>query len=189
MENIRSVDLHLGAFEMLSGIPRCRKLMKYRRPLKITQRTTSITNSFVQAVIPWVQPSAEERREALSALGMSDDDLRCAYCSGSPSDWDHLRPLVRDKRPTGYISDYRNLVPSCGRCNQSKGASEWRSWLHGNAPGSPRRRGIIDVSREAEALERFEVWGSVVPLDIEALVPASLWNEHWVNHETVVAAL
>ena len=43
--------------------------MKFRKPLKITSRTSSITNAFVQAIIPSVEPSAEEEAEALSILG------------------------------------------------------------------------------------------------------------------------
>jgi 5-methylcytosine-specific restriction endonuclease McrA len=111
--------------------------MKQRPPLKITSRTSSITNSFVQAIIPAVAFSADEQREALAHLGMTPDDLHCAYCGAVTTDWDHLRPLVKKKRPTGYISEIRNLVPSCGPCNQSKGASDWRVWMTGKAPGSP----------------------------------------------------
>jgi hypothetical protein len=31
--------------------------------------------------------------------------------------------LVEEKEPIGYISEIRNLVPVCGKCNQSKGNS------------------------------------------------------------------
>lgn len=154
--------------------------MKYRKPLKITQRTSSITNSFVQAVIPWVQPSPEERDEALSVLGMTEETMECVYCKEPATDWDHLRPLVRSKRPTGYISDYKNLVPSCGRCNQSKGASDWKIWIKGAAPGSPMSRGVA-VEPQIEKLLRFEVWGNVKPKNLSELVPADLWDEHWKN--------
>ena len=158
-------------------------IMKYRKPLKITQRTSSVTNSFVQAVIPWVQPTIEQRAEALAVLGMSEEKIRCAYCGGLATDWDHLRPLVKGKRPTGYISDYKNLVPSCGRCNQSKGASDWKTWIEGTAIGSPRGRGILDLSEQIAALGRFEEWGGVRPIDLRALVPADIWETHWQNLE------
>jgi hypothetical protein len=39
--------------------------MKFRQPLKITSRTSSITNSFVQAIIPFIEPTREETDEAL----------------------------------------------------------------------------------------------------------------------------
>ena len=157
--------------------------MKHRKPLKITQRISSVTNSFVQAVIPWVEPTDKERSEALSVLGMSEINIRCVYCGGAASDWDHLRPLVKGKRPTGYISDYKNLVPACGPCNQSKGASDWRAWMAGAARGSPRSRGVTDLSNQIAALERFETWAKVTPITLEALVPHEIWVLHWENLE------
>ncbi|WP_425475770.1 HNH endonuclease [Mesorhizobium hunchu] len=155
--------------------------MKFRKPLKITQRTSSITNSFVQSIIPWVPPTEAERAESLEILGIQEDDIVCAYCGAGASDWDHLRPLVRAKRPTGYISDYKNLVPACGRCNQSKGAQEWRSWISGKATGSPSTRGVADLKSRIEALERFEAWGNVQPIPLEEMAPAEMWKTHWDN--------
>lgn len=155
--------------------------MKFRKPLKITQRTSSITNSFVQSIIPWVPPTHDERIEALSILGMSEDDIVCAYCGGGASDWDHLRPLVRAKRPTGYVSNHKNLVPACGRCNQSKGAQEWRTWITGKARGSPATRGVTNLQLRVEALERFEAWGNVEPIPLDEMAPADMWETHWNN--------
>lgn len=163
--------------------------MKYRKPLKITQRTTSVTNSFVQAVIPWVVPSAYERDEALAILGMTVETVSCAYCGGAASDWDHLRPLVRNKRPTGYISDFKNMVPACGRCNQSKGAQEWRVWIEGTAAGSPKTRAIQQLDERVAALNRFEAWGQVKPLALDQLADTSLWETHWGNLAALELAL
>jgi len=118
-----------------------------------------------------------------------EDGIVCAYCGGVASDWDHLRPLVRNKRPTGYISDYKNLVPSCGRCNQSKGAQEWRSWIVGSAPGSPASRKILDLDKRIAALERFETWGAVQPLPLEKLADATSWARHWENLRRLEEAL
>lgn len=156
--------------------------------MKITQRVSSITNSFVQAVIPWVPPSSSQQTDALKVLGM-EDGIVCAYCGGVASDWDHLRPLVRNKRPTGYISDFKNLVPSCGRCNQSKGAQEWRSWIAGSAAGSPTSRNVPDLEKRIEALERFETWGVVSPLPLERLADPALWALHWENLRRLEEAL
>ncbi|WP_221137802.1 HNH endonuclease [Rhizobium lentis] len=162
--------------------------MKFRKPLKITQRVSSVTNSFVQAVIPWVPPSPTQQSEALKVLGM-EHGIVCAYCGGVASDWDHLRPLVRNKRPTGYISDYKNLVPACGRCNQSKGAKEWRSWIVGRAAGSPASRGTTDLNKRIAALDRFESWGDVAPLPLEQLAAPDLWSKHWENLRRLEEAL
>src|SRR5687767_102420 len=84
-------------------------------------RKSSITNAFVNSLIPVIEPSAAEIAEALTILGMTVEDVRCAYCGDVASEWDHLRPLVVGRRPTGFISEIGNLVPSCGKCNQSKG--------------------------------------------------------------------
>ncbi len=90
-------------------------------PVKIMARTSSITNSFVNGIIPVIQPNDEEIVEALSILGMTPDTVCCAYCGDASTEWDHLRAIVKDRRPTGYISEIHNLVPACGKCNQSKG--------------------------------------------------------------------
>lgn len=108
--------------------------MAFREPLKITSRTSSVTNSFVQAIVPHIVPTPAEIDEALHVLGMTQDNRVCVYCGTPATDWDHLRPMVRGKRPTGFIDEIRNLAPSCGPCNQSKGASEWRKWMEGTAP-------------------------------------------------------
>jgi len=38
--------------------------------------------------------------------------LQCSYCGTPATEWDHLRPLVMNKKPTGYISEIHNLVPA-----------------------------------------------------------------------------
>jgi hypothetical protein len=148
--------------------------MAFRKPLKITSRASSVTNSFVQAIIPHVPPSRAEIDEALGILGMTSDNRVCVYCGVPATDWDHLRPMVRNKRPTGYVDEIKNLVPSCGRCNQSKGAAEWRTWMLGKAPGSPRTRDVQDLHLRIERLQQFEAWGKVRPLPLRDWVGAEL---------------
>ena len=155
--------------------------MAFRRPLTITSRTSSITNSFVQAIIPHVPPTQAEIDEALGILGMTFDNRTCVYCGTPATDWDHLRPMVRNKRPTGYIDEIRNLVPSCGPCNQSKGASEWRTWMEGAARGSPKTRGITESQERIARLGKFEEWGNVQPLSLRELAGAEEWDAHWGN--------
>ncbi len=90
----------------------------------VTAKTSAITNAFVNAIIPRIAPTALEIEEVLTILGMTGAP-ECAYCGDPPSEWDHFRPVVRDKKPTGFITEIRNLVPACGKCNQSKGSSDW----------------------------------------------------------------
>src|SRR5207237_18415 len=119
---------------------------------------SSITNAFVSAIIPVVFPTEADLAEALAILEMTPDNLRCAYCGDQYTEWDHLRPLVEGQQPTGYISEIANLVPSCGKCNQSKGKKPWREWMLSSAPCSPRSRGVHDLSRRILRLEQYERW-------------------------------
>lgn len=89
-------------------------------PMKILGRSSSITNAFINSIIPVIYPTEDNVREALKILEMDVDGVSCAYCGDKPTEWDHLRPLVLKQRPTGYISEIHNLVPACGKCNQSK---------------------------------------------------------------------
>lgn len=98
----------LACFKMPSGIT-------------ITGRASSIRNVFVAAIIPVTPPSAADVAKVLEILALRPDELHCAYCGDNATEWDHLRPLVKEGKPTGYPSSIRNLVPACGKCNSRKG--------------------------------------------------------------------
>ncbi len=163
--------------------------MKLRKLLKITSRTSSVTNSFVQAIIPTVVPTRDEQLEALGQLGQSEECLECVYCGSKATDWDHLHPLVRDKRPTGYINEIRNLVPSCAPCNQSKGGANWKQWMLSAALGSPTSRKIVDVAARVIRLEGFAEWGNLRPLSLEGLAGPELWASYWEHLDAVHLAM
>jgi hypothetical protein len=158
-------------------------------PMKIMARTSSVTNAFVNGIIPVVPPSAVEVAEALEVLGLSADDLRCAYCGDRASEWDHFRPIVTGRRPTGYISELANLVPACGKCNQSKGASPWRTWITGPAKLSPASRGVADLDERIARLEAFERWRTPTVVDFEAAVGAELWARYWAEHDRLLGVM
>ena len=128
------------------------------KPVRITGRSSSITNSFVNGIIPVIWPTDREVDEALDILGM-DQGAVCAYCGDTATEWDHLRPLVVRQQPTGYISEIRNLVPACGKCNQSKGNKHWREWMFGSARLSPASRGVDRLEERAARLQSYEDWG------------------------------
>ena len=153
--------------------------MKHRKPLKITSRTSSVTNGFVQAILPDFPPTAEQRDALFAVLGIDAGDIRCVYCGDKATDWDHLQPLVKGKRPTGHLTDYRNLVPACGRCNQSKGGHHWRSWMSGKAMNSPAARGVADLDARIARLEDFESWASAAPVDFIEIVGPERWTAYW----------
>ena len=113
--------------------------------MSVTGRSSSITNAFIDAIIPAVDPTEEEKLEALRILQIDPKDIRCAYCGDKATEWDHLRPIITIQEPTGYITEIANLVPSCGKCNQSKGnhtgGSGWRA-----APRCHRTIAVFRIS-------------------------------------------
>jgi hypothetical protein len=156
------------------------------RPVKITGRTSSITNAFVNGIIPCILPTEAEVQAVLDLLGLSADDLRCAYCGDPSTEWDHLRPLISGKRPTGYITEIANLVPACSKCNQSKSGAPWREWISGPAKRSPASRKIADLEQRIARLERFEAWREPRTIDFEHVVGSELWTRHWANWQRLI---
>ena len=158
-------------------------------PMKITGRSSSITNSFINSIIPIIPPSAEDVRNALSILGMDVESIECSYCGATYTEWDHLRPLVMNQKPTGYISEIHNLVPSCGKCNQSKGNKAWETWIMSDAPLSPKTKGVADLDARLDALRNYENWGVPTKVDFEKIVGSAKWAQHWGNWERVIATM
>jgi len=155
-------------------------------PMKISGRSSSITAAFVSAIVPQIYPTDDEIKTALDILGMSPDNVSCAYCGAQATEWDHFRPLVANQKPTGFISEIRNLVPSCGKCNQSKGNKYWLNWITSNAKRSPKSRKITNLEQRIERLKEYERWGNVKPIDLSSMIPLDEWEEHWANWRTVL---
>lgn len=169
-----------------------RKKLKFKgskRPAaqKLKGRKTTITNAFALSILPVIEPTDEEIFEALEVLGQDPDDVRCVYCGAPSHGWDHLRPVVRDSLPTGFITEIANLVPACGKCNSSKGGSDWRSWmLSTTAKGSPTRRGIPDIAERISRLEAFERWREPTWIDFERVVGKGEWEAYWRSRDEVI---
>lgn len=161
------------------------KLFKMPKPVSITGRSSSITNSFINGIIPTVKPSGSEIKEALAILNMSDENICCSYCGDNFTEWDHLRPLVMNKKPTGYISEIHNLVPACGKCNQSKGNKDWHTWMLSDAPLSPQTRQISDIVKRMSSLAKYENWQEPTQMDFEDIVGSEVWDAHWNNWNKV----
>lgn len=158
-------------------------------PVNIMARSSSITNSFANAIIPVIYPTEEEVVECLRILNLTADDLRCAYCGDKSTEWDHLRPVIKNRRPTGYISEIANLVPACGKCNQSKGNKNWLMWINSTARLSPRTRGIAGLEERIERLKTYEAWRDVQPIDIKALVGEDTWRIYWEKWDALFQAM
>jgi len=158
-------------------------------PGSITGRSSSITAAFIQAVIPVVEPTDAEVNEALAILGMKEGACVCAYCGDSRTEWDHFRPLVSNRRPTGFITEIANLVPSFGKCNQSKGNKHWRIWIKSDAKRSPKVRGIKSLSERIERLSAYENWREPKVIDLEKAFGAALWTTYWANWQQLLSLM
>lgn len=156
---------------------------------RIDHRITSITAAFFQAITPVRIPSNTEVDEVLCLLGMSKGNCCCAYCGDRRTEWDHFRPIVKQRQPTGYITEIANLVPACGKCNQSKGNSNWKEWMLGSAKRSPRSRGIQDLDQRIERLERFEAWSKPTRIQYEDIFGPARWEEYMSLLDSAVAHL
>ena len=161
-------------------------LFRMPTPMKITGRSSSITNAFINSIIPVIPPTEEQVKKALSILEMTKERFECAYCGATASEWDHLRPLVMDKKPTGYVSEIHNLVPSCGKCNQSKGNKEWRTWMLSDAKLSPKTKKVPDLEQRIKRLENYEKWGKPTVVEFESIVGKELWEKHWNNWKNIM---
>ena len=160
-----------------------RHAFRMPRPVKISGRTSTITNSFVNGIIPVIEPRDDEILSVLTVLEMDPEDVRCSYCGDPHTEWDHFEPIVSNKRPTGFVSEIANLVPACGKCNQSKSGRRWRDWIEGPAARSPKTRGIPDLQKRISRLERFEATFTRRRINFETAVPQELWDAHWRNHD------
>lgn len=136
-----------------------------------------------------MKPTDAEVLDALRILEIDPGDIRCAYCGDTSTEWDHLRPIITNQEPTGYITEIANLVPSCGKCNQSKGKSNWRIWILSSARLSPRSRGIKNLEARVNRLERYERWREPTVMDFAAMMGPELWGRHKQNWSDVLALL
>ena len=152
---------------------------------KIAGRSSVITHAFASGVIPSIMPTEDEVLKALEVLGMSEGDVVCAYCGDPATEWDHLNAIIKDKRPTGYFTEIHNLVPACGKCNQSKRNQPWREWIAGPARLSPKTRGVPDLEGRIARLEAYERAFEPRVIDFEAVVGEGNWKAHWANCESI----
>jgi len=152
-------------------------------------RKTSITNAFVSAIVPVVRPTEDEILEALKILGMTPQTVQCIYCGDKCNAWDHLRPIVVGRRPTGYISEIANLVPACQPCNSSKGNSHWKEWMLGKAPQCPQSRNVAELLDRVSRLEAYEKWRAPTFVDFEAIVGSETYAEYWDELNRVITEL
>jgi hypothetical protein len=106
--------------------------IKYHlRPYRILERRkTTINHAFAAAIAPYDLYEEARIRRAVEILGQDpDQDLRCVYCNEEAQTWDHVFGTVKQSRFSGHGHRLGNLVPSCKKCNSSKGNKNWKDFL------------------------------------------------------------
>lgn len=152
---------------------------KMPKPVTIKQRISSITNAFVSGIVPAKEPSYEEIQKALKVLGQSEGKVRCVYCGGKMTLWDHLNPLIKNKKHSGYITEIANLVPACSDCNSSKGNSNWKKWMtNEKVKKSPKARGIKNIDKKIKFIEAYEKEFTPKTVNLEEIVGKELWQKY-----------
>lgn len=152
-------------------------------------RTTTLAGLFVLSITPFRQPSVEDVDLALSILGMKRGKVTCAYCGGNKTEWDHFRPVVKKGRPSGYITEIQHLVPSCGRCNQSKSGSHWKDWILGSASKSPKTLKVVDLRKRVARLDRYERWRRPTRINYSRILDHHTLSKHFAYLGKVLAIL
>ena len=161
--------------------------MRAKRPLKITQRISTVTNSFVQSILPRTILSEEDLTTLRTTLRQDEEyELQCVYCGAKATEWDHLLPLVSARRPSGHLNVLGNLVPACGPCNHSKGSQDWRKWMRGSARNSPTSRSVRYLDERIERLTNYsKLLGPPKSVDLSALYDPEKYATYWTKLEEI----
>ena len=95
------------------------KLPVCKRKSHIKARTSSLINANSNQLAQ-VTAKPSDLDNNLKAKYINMDGL-CAYCRKSKACCeDHFRPLVENRMPTEFCSDFWNIIPCCHTCNSSK---------------------------------------------------------------------
>jgi len=62
------------------GKAKSRSICQLPKVSTVSGRSSSITNAFINAILPVHKLADDEVLEALAILEMSADNIRCAYC-------------------------------------------------------------------------------------------------------------
>jgi len=139
--------------------------MKIPGKATISNRTSTMASQFARARAPYIPPTPTQAEARYRLLRIDPTMPECAYCGGLPTEWDHLFPMVTGSRWTGYFTEIANLVPTCGKCNQSRGSKPFAQWMRGKAAWSPlvvlqskngmsRDAALVEIERRVAAIER-----------------------------------
>ncbi len=114
--------------------------IKFPRIDKPTSRLPTIRRCLASTLLKREEFNEKDAETWLSFF----PEKKCAYCGKPADNLDHLRPLCKSKKLTGYCTEPANLVPCCSKCNQRKGNKEWEEYMEilkteGNDPNIQER--------------------------------------------------
>ena len=154
--------------------------MKYQMPAKanLRGRSSTISNAFAISITPYITPNESEVNDSYKALQIEEG--QCAYCLKEGNGKDHLKPLVRNGMPTGYITSIENLIPTCSACNSSKGAKEFKLWYLSEQNVTRLKNKGLDDSTINERYRIICAYEEKTkgPIDYEEIVGKELWDEY-----------
>lgn len=102
-----------------------------------------------------------------------DQDPECVYCgSQDVRRWDHVVPVKN-----GGDTILGNMVPACARCDDSKQASDLEEWMDGDAPLSPRNRGVADTASRVQKIQEYSARHGYKAQDVVQRLDESERNE------------
>ena len=164
---------------------------RFKLPTKsnLKNRTSTISNAFAIAITPYIRPKDVEMDRFLEELQLKNG--QCAYCLGKANAMDHVKPLVTNGLPTGYITEIRNLVPCCSACNSAKGAQEFKTWYKSKKNVERlHNEGLTDDQIE----KRFEILSEYVnkipnPIDYKTILGDELWQEFLERKDNMIKLL
>ena len=94
-----------------------------------SKRSTTIRSEYMKLVLGSHGKKLENYEKYYSKKGF--DINYCVYCGEKTANaLDHIFSPTRDKLFTGYTNDIENLLPTCTRCNSSKGNKDWEEWIN-----------------------------------------------------------
>lgn len=133
------------------------------------QLDTTVARIFAASAMPYIKFTDDDVLEMIMELGIPTEKPFCFYCGDPAVQWDHLGALVKNSKPTGFITCIANLIPSCNTCNTSRGNTNYEMWMrHLNDNGEPirkrnkcpkcRGRSEEQIQNNIELIQRFEKW-------------------------------
>ena len=115
---------------------RTEDIKKKLRPHRIHGRKSTLTTAFASAIAPRDDYEPDRVNRVIRDLRQNPSNLKRVFCGKPATSWDHLVPLIKDKKFSGYGHWLGNLVPCCTDCNALKRGVDWRDFLKSQDPSN-----------------------------------------------------